>query len=186
MIVQTKTGVLLTGEIRTDPEIRAAGSRSVLKFDLRAASTKGADGKWQSTFVGVNLWQGMDRRDGMYQKGDMVTVTARELKSREYNGRTYYDLDADCILPGDLVILRWMQDLIDLMAQDPAPPLMTPTQETTPFDPPPPTPVQTSLDGAQLYPGETLADYAPRLSSPAVGTPEADRLIDEDAKDLPF
>lgn len=70
----------------------------------------------------------------MYQKGDVVTVTARELKSREYNGKTYYNLDADSIVPDDLVLLRWMQQMIDMMAQPAPPPELEPT------------PVQTSLD----------------------------------------
>lgn len=188
MIVQTKTGVQITGEIRSDPQIREAGQRRVLKFDLRASSTKGADGKWQSLFVGVNVWHGIDLRDGMYQKGDVVTVTARELKSREYNGKTYYNLDADSIVPDDLVTLRWMQNMIDIMAQPAEPPQMLPTEESTPFDPPPPPdPVQTTLSDGRMYPVESLADYAPRSASPpAAGTPEADRLIDDDADDLPF
>ena len=53
--------------------------------------------------MGVNAWHGIAERDGMYQKGDVVTVTARELKSREYNGKTYYNVDADSIVPDDLV-----------------------------------------------------------------------------------
>lgn len=52
--------------------------------------------------------------------------------------------------------------------------------------------MQTSLSGGQMYPGEDLADYAPRAfqaaapAGPAAGTPEADTLIDDDADDLPF
>ena len=92
-----------------------------------------------------------------------VTVFARELKSREYNGKTYYDVDADDIQPGGMVIFRWMQNLIDLCTEAPAPPEPALTQEPTPFDEP--APVQTSLSGGQMYPGEDLADYAPpRLS----------------------
>ena len=46
---------------------------------------------------------------------------ARELKSREYNtGKTYYDVDADDIQPGGMVIFRWMQNLIDLCTEAPA------------------------------------------------------------------
>ena len=126
----------------------------------------------------------------MLLKGDAVTVFAQELKSREYNGKTYYDVDADDIQPGGMVIFRWMQNLIDLCTEAPAPPEPALTQEPTPFDEP--APVQTSLSGGQMYPGEDLADYAPRASQaaapagPAAGTPEADALIDDDADDLPF
>lgn len=174
MIIQTKTGVQITGEIRSDPEVRSAGQKEVLKFDLKASSTKGPDGKWQSFFVGVNAWHGIAERDGMYQKGDVVTVTARELKSREYNGKTYYNLDADSIVPDDLVLLRWMQQMIDMMAQPAPPPELEPT------------PVQTSLTGGQMYTGEALSDYAPRPKQEAAPPAGDDALIDDDADDLPF
>ena len=68
---------------------------------------------------------------------------------------------------------------------------MTPTEEATPFDPPPaPTPVQTTLQttlqGGQMYPGEHLADYATRSAAePAADLPADDALI-EDTDDLPF
>ena len=176
MIIQTKTGVQITGEIRSDPEVRSAGQKEVLKFDLKASSTKGPDGKWQSFFVGVNAWHGIAERDGMYQKGDVVTVTGRELKSREYNGKTYYNLDADSIVPDDLVLLRWMQQMIDMMAQ-PAPPPEPAEPEAGPAD----------LQGAQIYPGEALADYAPRGTSAQEAAPSAEYdPINDDADDLPF
>lgn len=176
MIIQTKTGVQITGEIRSDPEVRSAGQKEVLKFDLRASSTKGPDGKWQSFFVGVNAWHGIAERDGMYQKGDVVTVTARELKSREYNGKTYYNVDADSIVPDDLVQLRWMQQMIDLMAQ-PGPPPEPAEPAANPAD----------LQGAQMYPGESLADYALHSTSAPEAAPSAEYdPINEDAEDLPF
>ena len=99
-------------------------------------------------------------------------------------------MDADDIQPGGLVTFRWMQTLADMMAT-PAVPEMTPTEEATPFDPPPaPTPVQTTLQttlqGGQMYPGEHLADYATRSAAePAADLPADDALI-EDTDDLPF
>ena len=103
-------------------------------------------------------------------------------------------MDADDIQPGGLVIFRWMQMIADMIPATPAaPPEMVPTEEPTPFDEPPePTPVQTTLTGGQLYPGESLTDYAPhptratQPTGPAAGTPEADALINDDADDLPF
>ncbi len=176
MIIQTKTGVQITGEIRSDPEVRSAGQKEVLKFDLRASSTKGPDGKWQSFFVGVNLWHGIDQWDGMLQKGDQVTVFAQKLKEREYNGKIYYDVDADDVQPGGLVTFRWLQQMIDLMAQ-PVPPPEPAEPEAGPAD----------LQGAQMYPGEALADYAPRSTAAPEPAPSAEYdLINEDAEDLPF
>lgn len=157
MIVQTKNGIMLHGEIAKDPVLRDAGQKRVLKFDLKASRTQDETGKWQSFFVGVNIWHGIDQWDGMLQKGDQVTVFAQKLKEREYNGKVYYDVDADDVQPGGLVTFRWLQQMIDLMAQPTPPPEPTPTDEPTPFDPPP--------DPAPS------TEYDP---------------INEDAEDLPF
>lgn len=173
MIVQTRNGVMLHGEIAKDPVLRDVGQKRVLKFDLKASRTQDESGKWQSFFVGVNLWHGIDQWDGMLQKGDPVTVFAQKLKEREYNGKVYYDVDADDIQPGGLVTFRWLQQMIDLMVQ--------------PTPPPEPDAVQTSLAGAQLYPGESLTDYAPRSSARPEPEPSAAYdPINDDADDLPF
>lgn len=173
MIVQTKNGVMLHGEISKDPVLRDAGQKRVMKFDLKASRTQDESGKWQSFFVGVNVWHGIDQWDGMLQKGDQVTVFAQKLKEREYNGKTYYDVDADDIQPGGLVTFRWLQQMIDLMSQ--------------PTPPPEPDPVQTSLTGAQLYPGESLTDYAPHSTAAPEPAPSTEYdPINEDAEDLPF
>lgn len=173
MIVQTKNGVMLHGEIAKDPVLRDVGQKRVLKFDLKASRTQDESGKWQSFFVGVNLWHGIDQWDGMLQKGDQVTVFAQKLKEREYNGKAYYDVDADDVQPGGLVTFRWLQQMIDLMSQ--------------PTPPPEPDAVQTSLTGAQMYPGEALADYAPRSTAAPEAVPSTEYdPINEDAEDLPF
>lgn len=191
MIVQTKNGVMLHGEISKDPVLRDVGQKRVLKFDLKASRAQDETGKWQSFFVGVTIWHGIDQLDGMFEKGDQVTVFAQKLKEREYNGKTYYDVDADDVQPGGLVQFRWLQQMIDLMAQPGPPPESTPTDEPTPFDPPPESeqvPAQTSLPGGQMYPGESLADYAPRSTSAQEAAPSAAEYdpINDDADDLPF
>ena len=84
MIIKTSTGVLLHGTLAKDPEIRNAGQKQVLKFDIKAHSVKNAAGNWEGLYVQVNVWHGLEQWDGMLQKGDYVTVYARELKSREY------------------------------------------------------------------------------------------------------
>ena len=173
MIVQTKNGVMLHGEIAKDPVLRDAGQKHVLKFDLKASRTQDESGKWQSFFVGVNIWHGIDQLDGMFEKGDQVTVFAQKLKEREYNGKIYYDVDADDIQPGGLVTFRWLQQMVDLMSQ--------------PGPPPEPDAVQTSLTGAQMYPGEALADYAPHSTAAPEAVPSTEYdPINEDAEDLPF
>ena len=176
MIVQTKNGIMLHGEIAKDPVLRDAGQKQVLKFDLKASRTQDESGKWQSFFVGVNLWHGIDQWDGMLQKGDQVTVFAQKLKEREYNGKVYYDVDADDVQPGGLVTFRWLQQMIDLMAQP-----------GLPLEPAKPAAEPEGLQGAQIYPGESLADYAPHSTSAPEAVPSAEYdPINEDAEDLPF
>lgn len=173
MIVQTKNGVMLHGEISKDPVIRDAGQKRVLKFDLKASRTQDETGKWQSFFVGVNIWHGIDQWDGMLQKGDQVAVFAQKLKEREYNGKTYYDVDADDVVPGGLVTFRWLQQMIDLMAQ--------------PGTPPAPEESAADLQDGQMYSGESLADYAPRSTIAPEAAPSAEYdPINDDADDLPF
>ena len=173
MIVQTKNGVMLHGEISKDPVIRDAGQKRVLKFDLKASRMQDETGKWQSFFVGVNIWHGIDQWDGMLQKGDQVAVFAQKLKEREYNGKTYYDVDADDVVPGGLVTFRWLQQMIDLMAQ--------------PGTPPAPEESAADLQDGQMYSGESLADYAPRSTAAPEVAPSAEYdPINDDADDLPF
>lgn len=200
MIVKTKTGVQVSGTLAREPEIRRMGGQDVLKLNVKAQSKKGADGKWNSLFVDVLCWDALSERDGMFQKGDFVTAEGREIKDNEYpegSGKIYYSLRADGLTPGDQVIFRWMQMVIDMAAQSytAPPPEPFPTNEPTPFDgqaqSPAPTPTQASLEGGQMYEGERLSDYAPRDAKPPdapdpVRQAAQDGLIDETADDLPF
>lgn len=176
MIIKTSTGVLLHGTLAKDPEIRNVGQKQVLKFDIKAHSVKNAAGNWEGLYVQVNVWHGLEQWDGMLQKGDYVTVYALELKSREYNGKTYYNVDADDIQPGGLVTFRWLQQMIDLMAQPGPPP-----------EPAEPTAEPEGLQGAQMYPSETLADYAPHSTAAPEPAPSTEYdPINDDADDLSF
>lgn len=69
MIIKTSTGVLLHGTLAKDPEIRNAGQKQVLKFDIKAHSVKNAAGNWEGLYVQVNVWHGLEQWDGMLQKG---------------------------------------------------------------------------------------------------------------------
>lgn len=99
MILTHKTGVLLHGTLAKDPVLKDVGQKRVLKFDVKAHSVKTDTGSWESLYVQVNVWHGLDKWDGLLLKGDAVTVFARELKSREYNGKTYYNVDATTFSP---------------------------------------------------------------------------------------
>lgn len=74
MILTHKTGVLLHGTLAKDPVFKDVGQKQVLKFDVKAHSVKTDTGSWESLYVQVNVWHGLDKWDGMLLKGDAVTV----------------------------------------------------------------------------------------------------------------
>ena len=210
MIVKTRLGVLVSGPLAREPETKTLGGRDVLILNLKAQSEKDETGHWKSLFVDVQCWDGSGPRDGMYQKGDFLAAFGREIKRREYpegSGKFFYSLSADGILPGDLVTLRWMQQVVDMIPDSPlqAPPVIAETDEDTPFDPPAPRPQQTSMasfaaaekhppdvpppdipPAQQMYPGENLGDYAPRSRQPVPEDDLTRQLDATDAEDLPF
>ena len=128
MIIKTRLGALVAGTLAREPEIKTLGTKDVLVLNVKAQSEKDDAGRWKSLFVDVQCWGGLTERDGMYQKGDFVAAFGREIKTREYpegSGKIYHSLPADGVLPGDLVTLRWMQQVVDMIPDSPlqAPPV---------------------------------------------------------------
>lgn len=192
MIVQTKTGVLVAGTIGKDPELKHVGQydRAVLKMTVRYGSEQGEDGKRRGKYLDVDVWSDAEELDGMLVKDDPVIVTAGEIKSREYNGKTYYSVSADGVFPGAGVVFRWMQQIVDMIPPAPAP---CPA-DFAPVDAPPPEQFTTDpqLAGHELYPGEQLSAYSPEVraaaQSPAPAAAPAAEMEPpiEEAEDLPF
>lgn len=210
MIIKTRLGALVAGTLARDPEIKTLGTKDVLILNVKAQSEKDDAGRWKSLFVDVQCWGGLAEREGMYQKGDFVVAFGREIKTREYpagSGKFYHSLPAYGLLTGDLVNLRWSQQVVDMIPDGPlqAPPMMTETDEDTPFDAPAPRPEQTKMasfavaekrppdvpppdipPAQQMYPGEALDDYAPRSRQPVPEDDLTRQLDATDAEDLPF
>lgn len=119
-----------------------------------------------------------------------MIVTAGEIKSREYNGKTYYSVSADGVFPGAGVVFRWMQQIVDMIPPAPAP---CPA-DFAPVDAPPPEQFTTDpqLSGHELYPGEQLSAYSPEVraaaQAPAPAAAPAAEMEPpiEEAEDLPF
>lgn len=116
MIVNTKTGLLISGELIKDAETRQAGQRSVIKLHVRYGYDPPAEagGRKSGKLLDVDVWSDIEALDGMLCKGDAVVISAQQVKSREYNGKTYYSVDADGLYPSAAVVLRWMQQVIDM------------------------------------------------------------------------
>lgn len=186
MIVQTRTGVLVAGTIGRDPELRHVGQydRAVLKLTVRYGTEAGEDGKRRGKYLDVDVWNDAEELDGMLIKDDPVIVTAGEIKSREYNGKTYYSVSADGVFPGAGVVFRWMQQIVDMI-----PPAAAPTPaDFTLVDAPPPEQFTASPDpqlaGHEFYPGEQLSAYSPEVR--AAAQPAAPEPPIEESEDLPF
>ena len=171
MIVNSKTGLLVSGTIGKRPELRHVGQndRPVLKFSLRYGSEQDASGKCRGKYIDVDVWENAEELDGMLAEDDPVIVTAQDIKSREYNGKTYHSISATGVYPSGGVVFRWIQQVIDMIPAAPAAPVnapdgFQPVGEPVPFD----TFEQPAADNVA-----------------AAEDPNTD-FIDEEAEDLPF
>ena len=196
MIVNTKTGLLIVGQVGREPELRYVGQneRPVLKFSVRyGTETPEGGGKAVGKYIDVDMWENAEDLNGMLQQWDVVAVVAREIKSREYNGKIYKSVSADGVFPGAAVVFRWLQQAIDLLQPKAAPDGFTvlpggqPTAGSSGSDTP------TDISGGEMYPGESLADYAPRTkagravqSGPPAISDDLGGFIDGEQEDLPF
>lgn len=170
MIVNSKTGLLVSGTIGKRPELRHVGQndRPVLKFSLRYGSEQDASGKRRGKYIDVDVWENAEELDGMLAEDDPVIVTAQDIKSREYNGKTYHSISATGVYPGAGVVFRWLQQVINMIPAAPAAPVNAPdgfqsVGEPVPFD----------------------TFEQPAADNVAAEDPNTD-FIDEEAEDLPF
>lgn len=185
MIFNTKTGVFISGTLHKDAQLKYVGQneRPVLKFSVRYASEQDENGKNRGKFMDVDLWHGAEKLDGMLGEDDSVIVIAKEIKSREYNGKTYYSVSADGVYPSAQTVFRWLQQVID-MTQSAAvtqPTGLEPVGTPIHYDP------TGSLEGHEFYPGEQLQDHMPNGEKrKAVQQPPNTDFIACDDEDLPF
>ena len=206
MIVNTSTGIEVSGTLIRTPELRQVGSRMVLKMCVRYGTEPPAEpgGQRVGKLLDVDVWNGAEKLDGMFEKGDFIKACGEKVKDHPHNGKIYHSIDAIDIVPGALVVFRWLQQVVDMIPPVAAAPsgAFSATSEPTPFDAPnaphaAPQPAQTTLydasrsappapdiAGGELYPGERLADYAPQHT--AAPDPLGEEPIQADCEDLPF
>lgn len=107
MLINTKTGMLITGKVAKDPETKATQANTVTKFSVLYGydgSQKDDQGRRLGKFMNVDMWGAPgETAASILQKGDHVLV-AGELKTNEYEGKTYYSLNADIVIPSLTVI----------------------------------------------------------------------------------
>lgn len=115
MISTSKTGVLVYGELAKEPEFKRLQNGSYLmKLNIRYDSEKNEAGKWLGKFIDVNIWRvDVDLWDDMLHKGDCIIASGKKVEPHEYNGKTYYQLDAEDVTPSGKTQLRWLQQVIN-------------------------------------------------------------------------
>lgn len=83
---------LLTGNATRDAESRPVNGKDHTVVGIKATEDK--DGN--AVYVNLNGWRSTANAVGTILKGDSILAVGT-LKTREYNGKTYYDLDADFV-----------------------------------------------------------------------------------------
>jgi single-stranded DNA-binding protein len=93
MILNTKSGMIVSGKVGTvnAPKETASGKRYM------TFSIAGAYENKETTWVNCKAWNDMVDIAVLLAKGDCAIVTGR-VEEREYNGKQYKDLIADCII----------------------------------------------------------------------------------------
>lgn len=93
MIFNTKSGMIVSGKVGTvnAPKETASGKR-YMTFSIAGAYEDG-----QTVWVNCKAWNDMVDIAVLLAKGDCAIVTGR-VEEREYNGKQYKDLIADCII----------------------------------------------------------------------------------------
>jgi len=96
---QTFAVYLATGNAGRDAEDKPVNGKAHAVFSLPVKENPDGTTMW----VNVNGWRSMYASVAAVRKGDSVLVIG-QLKKREYNGKDYYDLDADfCAVSGGSV-----------------------------------------------------------------------------------
>lgn len=179
MIVNKQSGAMVAGPLARDPEVKETRTgNQFLSMSVKAHSVKDDSGKWNSVFVECCIWRDLERWDGLLHKGDFIVAFGRELKNHEFNGKTYWNLDAEGVVVGGLVNAGWVQMAIDMSQQTEQAGAddFTQVEDETPFE--------TGAEPAQMaFSAEPVKQPTPAATPEYSGD---DRLIETDTEDLPF
>ena len=87
--------VMVCGNATRDAELKTVGEKNTTVCKTGLAIGKHKD--TTTIFVNVVAWRGLAHVLANVRKGDAVAVWGRMTEPREYNGKTYQDLQADWI-----------------------------------------------------------------------------------------
>ena len=97
MIFSSGRNRLVIGNVTKDAEYKLVGEKQSAMCRFGIAADKDKDD--QTVFVNVVAWRRWAEVTAGLRKGDSVLV-AGHIESREYEGKKYYDLVADFVIPG--------------------------------------------------------------------------------------
>lgn len=94
----TTNAIIVSGTLDKEPECSNVGAKNSLcvKLNIRTESKKLGD-KWENTWDTVTCWREIGAIAKHFHKGDILTVFGVS-STREYNGKEYLDITADCVL----------------------------------------------------------------------------------------
>ena len=87
--------VMVCGNATRDAELKIVGEKKTPNCKIGLAIGKHKD--TTTIFVNVVAWRGLAHVLANVRKGDAVAVWGRMTEPREYNGKTYQDLQADWV-----------------------------------------------------------------------------------------
>lgn len=175
--------VAMTGRLVHDPELKTTKQgTSVCSFRIACDRNYARPGEQrQADFFDVQAWRGTAEFICKYfRKGQMIALEG-SLQTSQYQDKNGDNRTRVEVLAKDVSFCG--------SSKSGESSEMLPTAEPTPFDAPPPRPVQTSLEGGQMYPGERLSDYAPpgqRTAQAAQDNELERRIAATEEDDLPF
>ena len=196
MIVNSKTGCLISGTLIKAAETRTAGQSNVTKLAVRYGwdEPQATNERRTGKILDVDCWNDLSDAAVGLGKGDAV-LAAGEIQQREYNGKTYTTLRAETLFFDARTVMQLTNGLaaaVQQLQQQIAeagvklpPSAETPAQASPAASPAAP---QFTDGEGETYPGEKLSDYAPPDAArpqPAAPDPIGEPMIDE-SEDLPF
>ena len=196
MIVNSKTGCLISGTLIKAAETRTAGQSNVTKLAVRYGwdEPQNTNERRTGKILDVDCWNDISDAAGGLEKGDAV-LAAGEIQQREYNGKTYTTLRAETLFFDARTVMQLTNGLAAAVQQlqqqiAEAGVKLPPSAETPAQTSPAASPAAPQFTGAEgeMYPGEKLSDYAPPDAArpqPAAPDPIGEPMIDE-SEDLPF
>ena len=94
-LVMKSGAAVVSGRLNKDPELKVFESGKVkCKFGLKADYRKGENGNGETVWANCVVWGDLAKEAAMLKEGDVVMCTGRH-SSREYNGRTYEEINVD-------------------------------------------------------------------------------------------